>query len=645
MRKPLVSVLVPVYNVEKYLSECLESIMAQTMINIEIICVNDGSTDRSLAILEKYRELDSRIIIISKVNGGLPSARNVGIEHASGDFIAFVDSDDHIDIHMLERLYNYANDHNSDIVICGAEVFPEEPHANQWLYDTLSPSYAHYEGFDTDLLFGRIDTSPFLWRTFVRKKLIDDHNLRLNEDIIIGEDKSFQTRLYLKASGITVVPDKLYHYRWYRPDSIMSKNIYNDKGSKVIDHTALISSMADDLITDSIAKDNFNDIMMAFLNWSIPFVYDDFISARESDKSKVADMLIPTLKKAHYYENKINLPSWKNDMYSYMYSFYGHKSENILLSIILTLNEQSDYLDNCINNLSSIVSKNIEFVIVNNGASDTNYLKIQKFLYNDKRVRLFNTPSKYSYAETLNTGVSLSSGSLLMFLEPFDLIKDEKSLMGWINHSEKNYYDICACQECVSAIPEINNTILEQKSVNKNMYSNDFHCFLYNKRFIERNHFKFHDYSILTGFHFINILLCKSVNVGYFNEYVYIRRELYKQDWISTQKCELVLEALNNIVDLSLKSKNPYVHANVYTTVNNDVIRHILVNNTKPYSMPGDACPNGENSQIGTIAPFISIINKAEIEMLKQAGFSDEISLVTTLYDIIDERHKFLANI
>ena len=87
MSKPLVSVLIPVYNVEKYLSRCLESILKQTLTQIEIICVNDGSTDGSLEILEKYQKEDSRIIIINKENGGLPSARNAGLDRAKGKYV------------------------------------------------------------------------------------------------------------------------------------------------------------------------------------------------------------------------------------------------------------------------------------------------------------------------------------------------------------------------------------------------------------------------------------------------------------------------------------------------------------------------------------------------------------------------------
>ena len=139
MKKPIVSVLIPVYNVEKYLKKCLESVTGQTLTNIEIICVNDGSTDNSLKILEKYKALDSRIKIVNKENGGLPSARNAALDIATGEYVGFVDSDDYIEENMFERLVEVAHNENSEVVICGANIFPERTRADEWLYTCLSP--------------------------------------------------------------------------------------------------------------------------------------------------------------------------------------------------------------------------------------------------------------------------------------------------------------------------------------------------------------------------------------------------------------------------------------------------------------------------------------------------------------------------
>lgn len=112
-----VSIIIPVYNAEKYLRQCLDSVVNQTLKDIEIICVNDGSPDNSLEILQEYAKKDDRIKIINKVNGGVSSARNVGLEVAQGEFIGFVDSDDYIDLNYYENLYNRAKVTCSDIVV------------------------------------------------------------------------------------------------------------------------------------------------------------------------------------------------------------------------------------------------------------------------------------------------------------------------------------------------------------------------------------------------------------------------------------------------------------------------------------------------------------------------------------------------
>ena len=98
MEKVMISVIVPVYNVENYLGKCLDSLINQTYKDIEIICINDGSTDNSLNILREYEQMDSRIIIIDQKNGGLSNARNIGLKEAAGEYIMFVDSDDWIDL-------------------------------------------------------------------------------------------------------------------------------------------------------------------------------------------------------------------------------------------------------------------------------------------------------------------------------------------------------------------------------------------------------------------------------------------------------------------------------------------------------------------------------------------------------------------
>lgn len=122
----LISVIVPVYNVEKYLEKCIDSIVNQTFDHLEIILVNDGSTDHSLEICEKYKVQDKRIKVIDKKNGGLSDARNVGTQVAMGKFITFVDSDDFIDSDMITYLYHLITQADADISICQHKEIDEK---------------------------------------------------------------------------------------------------------------------------------------------------------------------------------------------------------------------------------------------------------------------------------------------------------------------------------------------------------------------------------------------------------------------------------------------------------------------------------------------------------------------------------------
>ena len=115
---PKLSVIVPVYNVEKYLSRCLTSLINQTLDNIEIIIVNDGSTDKSDEIIREYKKANNNIIYVTKENGGLSSARNFGLIYATGEYIAFLDSDDYVDRNIYKKMYEKAKETNSDYVEC-----------------------------------------------------------------------------------------------------------------------------------------------------------------------------------------------------------------------------------------------------------------------------------------------------------------------------------------------------------------------------------------------------------------------------------------------------------------------------------------------------------------------------------------------
>ncbi len=249
-----ISVIVPVYNVEAYISKCLDSIINQTFKDIEIICVNDGSTDGSRKILEEYKNKDERIKIIDKENGGLSSARNAGMKVATGNFLSFIDSDDWVELNMLEKLYDNITSLNTDISICAVHLFDETKQTidNSQSYFNLS---CFDETFDNKA-FSFEDTKPFImdvcvmaWNKLYRHSFIKECNAEFPDGLIF-EDGPFFFSIFFKTKRVSIVRDLLYFYRINRIGSIVQKG-----GVKFLDIIDVVNLMFNSLRTSPVFED------------------------------------------------------------------------------------------------------------------------------------------------------------------------------------------------------------------------------------------------------------------------------------------------------------------------------------------------------------------------------------------------------
>ncbi len=227
-----ISIIVPIYNVEKYLRQCIESICGQTYQDLEIILVNDGSTDGCYDICEEYRKKDSRIITMHKENGGLVSARKAGIKAASGQYIGYVDGDDWCEPDMYERMYQKITEQKVDIVMCGRyedtgeshkQVFqgiPEGKYERQALIEEVYPRMIMNGDFFTWGLF------PGVWDKLFRRECVERFQLAVDERIVMGEDAACTYPCLLHAKSIYVMHTCLYHYR--QTASSMVKKVQED---------------------------------------------------------------------------------------------------------------------------------------------------------------------------------------------------------------------------------------------------------------------------------------------------------------------------------------------------------------------------------------------------------------------------------
>lgn len=269
---PLISVIIPVYNAEKYIKGAISSIAEQTYKNLEIICVNDGSTDHSADIINRMAASDKRIKIVNQENSGPAKARNAGLDVATGKYISFVDADDFTDREMYSTLVNTAESENADIVVFGGSPYPED-NAPQWIKDKLSPREIIYEGehAGTEAIFKEKSSTPFLWIHFVKREILENpEKIRLREDIDLGEDQIFQFAYFPRAKKIVYTDKKFYFYRWNNEGSLMWK--YNHmQTEKFRKHLKIVEA-----VFESWKRIGYEDIYGHLASWMVSFLYYDF---------------------------------------------------------------------------------------------------------------------------------------------------------------------------------------------------------------------------------------------------------------------------------------------------------------------------------------------------------------------------------
>lgn len=265
---PLISIVVPVYNVEVYLRQCIESIVGQTYKNLQIILVNDGSTDKSAQICKKYAENDCRIEVITQSNQGISAARNAGIEQVQGQYICFVDSDDFIDAQYVEVLYN--NIQSADMVICNATFYntsdPLESLTSKDLVNIPRKSFSKEELIGNIHCFKR----PLVivpWNKLYRVEVWKDLRYPVG---LVHEDEYIIHHIIDRCQSIEFIDIPLYYYRQSVENSVMS----------------------------SFSRNRFNDFLKALDNREKFFVSKGLI-----EEAKV----VGNLKKSYFYKQTIKL--------------------------------------------------------------------------------------------------------------------------------------------------------------------------------------------------------------------------------------------------------------------------------------------------------------------------------------------------
>lgn len=315
MEQKLISVIVPIYNVEKYLSKCIDSILNQTYINIEILLIDDGSTDNCGSICEKYKIKDSRIKVIHKANGGLSNARNYGLDNSKGSYICFVDSDDYLEPTYLEELKNNIDYYESDISICNFNYhnYNRITTSSYKILSFCSEGKEKYVNLQNE--FGGL--TVIAWNKLYKREIFN--NIRYPDGKIF-EDSYIICDLLDNAQKISYILKPLYNYVC-RKESIAN--------SFTLNHFNKIDSY--DKIIESITKKGFYDLI-------------------DIEKNRKMNCLIINLSKMKrygiknnemwnmYYKKLVEINKevkWKTSTkYNKLYKLFRRRSINILACIL-----------------------------------------------------------------------------------------------------------------------------------------------------------------------------------------------------------------------------------------------------------------------------------------------------------------------
>lgn len=472
--KPKVSVIIPVYNVEKYLSECLDSALNQTLTDLEIICVNDGSTDSSLSILGKYAAKDNRIVIINKENAGYGAAMNDGIRAASGEYVAFLESDDFIVSHAYEQLTNLADSYNLDII--KGNYFNYYGDADETIGEEKIQKIeltAIKERYNT--VFRPLDNA---WSFYIpmmnclglfRRDLIVRNNILHNETPgAAHQDMGFWFQTLCCANSMMLTDHAYYMYRQDNPNSSMK----NDKTALLSlgEYTSMLEFLKrrEGLMPQALpiySHRKYGSCLFALenceLSLQLPFIRElsktycdereenllNLSQFKQGEKNKLAqimddpdkfylenlDVYCESTKKS-LEEMNVELERLRQKVRNFS---LDSKTREVLslttsnedeeypydISVIIPVYNAEKYLEECIQSVLDQPNVKIEVICVNDGSTDGSERMLNQFASADDRIKVFNQANKGQSAAR-NEAMRHAQGKYIAFLDSDDMLAE-----------------------------------------------------------------------------------------------------------------------------------------------------------------------------------------------------------------------------
>jgi glycosyltransferase involved in cell wall biosynthesis len=418
--QPLVSVIVPAYNVGGYVTKCLESIRAQTFDNIEIICVYQPSRDDTWVRLDKFRNHDHRLIILEREICDLGGARNRGLDCARGEYVAFIDSDDWVESDMLEALYSRAVKLAADMVICAINTYDDRLGRHlpwQWGYSLDFPKNLNDKAFGyrelppETLISARAPVTA--WNKLYRHEFLKQHELRFPENLRY-EDNPFYYEAMIKAEKVAFTRNRYYNYRVNRKGSIQSSS---GADSKILDIIPILK-----LIHETLVK---NGVEEKYLSALAGYAVDELVwryKAISGFKRLLLREAANVLPAAWNDELRREL-DYENSM------FYGEKTERLVkVTIIIPVYNAEKYIEACLDSVLTQSMQDIEVICVDDASTDSSLDIIQRRQVTDSRVKLLRSSENKGPGVCRNQGLSIAAGEFVAFVDADDLYPDPDTL-------------------------------------------------------------------------------------------------------------------------------------------------------------------------------------------------------------------------
>lgn len=487
--QPKVSVIIPVYNTEKYLRQCLDSVVNQTLSDIEIICVDDGSTDSSLEILREYEARDPRFRVLTQPNLYAGAARNKGLDCAAGKYIAFLDADDFLELDAYERMLSVAESFEAEVVKTSAYCFdnntnrelarahftpPDEKYRNRIISFSEEPEVVTV-----------VNVVP--WTGLYDRRFLQRNQIRFC-NLVCVNDRSFTSNVMIHAKRLVLIPDKPIHYRECLTDSLVGKRAKNF-GCEFESYRIVEKQCAglNDYQKAVVLSNEFADVF----GWyrllkkgecaeTIRAGMHDFlrtvdvglftqnltqISWLDSYKTEVEELVQQAREEKTYWATKLKNASYRRDLKPHSPDAAAsdayregnapdtnlhnaealgeyQASDGVKVSVIIPVYNAEAYLCQCLDTVIGQTLKEIEILCMDDGSTDNSLEILHRYGEADKRIKILQQPNQ-GPAIARNKCIDIASGEFIAFMDSDDVYLEDDILERMFLAADRNGAKIC----------------------------------------------------------------------------------------------------------------------------------------------------------------------------------------------------------